>query len=114
MNTHVTLKSSRPDGTIRPVSGDLELVSKLTDLPVGEAVVLVRFIRDLTDSEMASHADVLTLEQLGSDETVMTFSASESEYRIHVRSRNDDLSQTILVALAADLSLTQKAENQQH
>ena len=98
LNPGVTGKSG-------PQIGGIDLVTGLTELPVGEAVITVRYARDLSDSEMVSHSDVLTLEQLVADEIVVVFSATDEGYRIGVSSRDRRHARRIFEQVVAGLSL---------
>lgn len=92
-------------GKSAPTAGGVTLASEWTEFPAGESVLTARYTRELSDSEMVSHSDVLTLEQLGVDEVVVQVCATDDEYRIGVRSQDHRHSRTVFEQIKAGLLL---------
>lgn len=106
---HITLGSTRSDGRSTTRSGGINLVSELTEIPTGRSSLSARYIRKLSDSEMVSHADVLTLNQLGGNEVVLTFSAVDKTWTVELKSSDAGIAKDVYGRLQQGLSLQDAA-----
>ena len=99
-----------PGGTPSTVKGGPELAAELTELPIGQKALTAQYIRERSESDIVSNADILSLDLLTVDVVSLVFNVTKDEYQIDVRARDAQLADVIFATTIERLSLEEVAQ----
>ncbi len=107
----IKLLQVAPGGTPSTIKGGPELTAELTELPIGQKSLTAQYIRERSESDIVSNADILSLDMLTVDVVSLVFNVTKDEYQIDVRARDAQLADAIFATTIERLSLEEVAQS---
>lgn len=87
------------------INGGADQLANVTQIPLGRATLVVQYVRNQSDSQLASHMDILSMESLSADVLAIEVGATEDVYDIGVRASSDTLAHSTLLTVVEQLKL---------